>query len=182
MSKEQEEAWIENGLIDNIRIRWIIRDLGKRSPVFVTQLEYTNKPKNRNTILRWDGAHENYHIDIYGSRGQHLKKETRRSTLPSVSEQVDIVFKDLEGNLSKILDKKFHAALLGDIANEAKAFQDRLSAIKEAITNQVSTNKQLKLGAIHWGQHLRTKANIRASIRTKINDELNYQKEKGGKC
>ena len=169
MARNQEESWIENGLIDNLRVRWIIRDKGKGDMVFVAQLEYTNRPEDKNTILRWDGAHKNYHIDIYDSNGRPIRKEIRQSVLPSISEQVDIVFVDLEGNLSNMLDTKFHADLLGEITSEAKIFQGRLSAIKEAITNQVSTNNQLKLGTRHLGQHLKAKAHIRGSLEVKLN-------------
>lgn len=171
MARNQEESWIENGLIDNLRIRWIIRDRSKRDRVFVAQLEYTNRPKNKNVILRWDGAHNKYHIDIYDSKGKKIDTQDCRPTLPPISEQVDIVFEDLEKNLFKILDKKFHSVLLGKITNEAKLFQDRLTAIKKAITNQLSTNKKLKLGTRHWGQHIKAKANI-VKIKDSIGIEL----------
>lgn len=160
MSKYQEESWIENGLIDNLRIRWIVRDKGKENRVFMAQLEYTNKPKNKNTILRWDGAHNKYHIDIYDSKGKKIATQECRATLPSISEQVEIVFEDLEKNLIKILDKKSHLGLLKAIENEAKLFQSRLTEIKKAIISQLSANEDLKLGTRHSGQHIKAKANI----------------------
>lgn len=181
MARHQEESWIENGLIDNLRVRWVIRDRGKGDRVFVAQLEYTNRSKNKNAILRWDGAHNKYHIDIYDSKGKKIATQEYRPALPPISEQVDIVFEDLEKNLFKILDKKFHSSLLRKITNEAKLFQDRLTEIKKAISDQLSINRSLKLGTRHWGQHIKAKANIvkiKDSIEIELRDSRGNLKEK----
>lgn len=178
MTKDQEESWIENGLIDSLRIRWIIRNRTEGGKVFVAQFEYTNKPKNRNTILRWDGAHGNYHIDIYDSKGKQVEKRNRRHTLPSLDEQISIAFNDLEKNLPKILEKRSHLALLRRITNNPEPFQSRLAEVKKHIISQASGSEGLKLGTRHVGQTIRTKAKIRDSIEVKLYDSKGNLREK----
>jgi len=177
MAKNEEESWIDNELIDNLRMRWIIRESEENSRVFVTQLEYTNRSNKKNAILRWDGAHGKYHVDIYGLNGRLIDKMDRRSYLPPISKQIDIVFNDLEENLFKMLNKSYHSALLTDIAKEAELFRNRLAEIKKNVVNQISSRKGLKLGTRHWGQHIKAKAKMTDSINIKLHDSEGNLKE-----
>ena len=123
--KENEEAWIIHNLVENARLRMMVRH-DKKGDTFVAQIDLVHKRKE-NEVLRWDFAHGYYHLD------KRNKKYKQYPEARTVGSQMDVVFNELIENIEELLSNE-EPSLLLSIRENLQCYIDELGRIKVAVT------------------------------------------------
>jgi len=151
--KHIEESWEDNGLIDNIRLRWIlrkVRDVDNNFD-FVAQIECLDKGRWV-PLIRLDKSHGYYHMDMITS--SQIRKIKIFRQVSTVEEQIDVAFNEfasIKDLLSKYELDIFKQYFIGNW----DSYINRLGGIKSEICFKLKAG--LDLGDQHVSQAVKVK-------------------------